>query len=243
MGILVLAERALTAAQLIRLAAPIGLAASNLKSQLTRMVQEGSLVRCGRVRLATYSPSSAQKQIILGIKARLMDQPKRSWDNTWFMLTVRLPANRTERDRLRASLLFDGFRPVSLDCFARPAWPLPWAEKKLRTYLAAGAFCVRGRVVWRMHSTETLYDLQGLDSEARRVLEWLRRQRGSFATPCAAFVAQMEAGGRLAQLVGHDPRLPPAVWGKRRAMTDLIREYRNFEKIVAGPARRFIEET
>jgi DNA-binding transcriptional regulator PaaX len=239
----VLADRALTAAQLIRLAKPIGLSASNLKSHLTRMVQEGSLARYGPVRQATYSPSDAQNRVITGIKARLAEDPKGPWDNAWYMLTLHLPTNRAERDRLRASLWFDGFRSVSFDCFVRPAWPQPWAEYCMHTYVAGGAFSIRGEIVSRPDRMENLYDLRGLDAEARRLAAWLKRQRRPSITPRAAFAARMEAGSRVARLVGHDPRLPPAIWGSRRGMAEAIREHRKFEKLVSGPARRFMKES
>jgi DNA-binding transcriptional regulator PaaX len=239
-GILVLADRALSTAQLIRLAEPLGLSPSNLKSHLTRMVCEGSLKRAGPIRQATYSPSAAQEQVITSINARLTEDPKGPWDNTWYMLTLRLPANRAERDRLRASLWFDGFRPVSFDCFVRPAWPQPWAESRIRTYVAGGAFCIRGEIISRLRRMENLYDLRGLDSQARGLAAWLKRQRGASVTPRAAFVARMEAGGHVARLIGHDPRLPPAIWGNRRGMAEVIREHRRFEKLVSNPAQRFI---
>jgi DNA-binding transcriptional regulator PaaX len=243
LGILVLANRALTAAELIRLAEPIGLSASNLKSHLTRMVHEGSLARSGPVRQATYSPSATQSRIVSGIKTRLMEDPKGSWDNTWYMLTVHLPANRAERDRLRASLWFDGFRPVSFDCFARPAWPQPWAHDRIHRYVAGGAFSIHGEIVSGRYRMENLYDLRGLDSEARRLAAWLKRKQHASITPRVAFLARMEAGGRVARLVGHDPRLPPAIWGMRRGMAELIREYHKFEKLVSGPAQRFMSMT
>jgi DNA-binding transcriptional regulator PaaX len=240
LGILVLANRALTAAQLIRLAEPIGLSASNLKSHLTRMVNEGSLARSGPVRQATYSPSAAQTRVVTGIKARLMEDPKGPWDHMWYMLTFHLPANRDERNRLRASLWFDGFRPVSFDCFVRPGWPQPWAQNCIHAYVAGGAFSIRGEIVSGRYRMEDLYDLRGLDSEARGLAAWLNRKQGVSITPRAAFLARMEAGGRVAQLVGHDPRLPPAIWGKRRGMAEVIREYRKFEKLVSGAAQRFM---
>ena len=240
LGILVLANRALTAAQLIRLAEPIGLSASNLKSHLTRMVNEGSLARNGSVRQATYSPSAAQSRVVTGIKARLMEDLKGPWDNTWYMLTFHLPANRGERQRLRTLLWFDGFRPVSSDCFARPAWPQPWAQNCIHTYTAGGAFSIRGEIVSAPYRMESLYDLRGLDSEAKRLAAWLVRQQIDSVNPRAAFLARMEAGGRVARLVGHDPRLPPAIWGKRRGMAEVIREYRKFEKLVSGPAQQFM---
>jgi DNA-binding transcriptional regulator PaaX len=240
LGILVLANRALTAAQLIRLAEPIGLSASNLKSHLTRMVNEGALARNGSVRQATYSPSAAQSRVVTGIKARLMEDLKGPWDDTWYMLTFYLPADRGERQRLRTLLWFDGFRPVSFDCFARPAWPQPWARNCIHTYTAGGAFSIRGEIVSAPYRIESLYDLRGLDSEAKGLAAWLVRQQSDSVTPRAAFLARMEAGGRVARLVGHDPRLPPAIWGKRRGMAEVIREYRKFEKLVSGPAQQFM---
>src|SRR5579859_6456260 len=59
-GMLLLAERSLSAPQLIRLASPLGLSATNVKSHLTRMVAEGVLRREGSVRLAVYAPSADQ---------------------------------------------------------------------------------------------------------------------------------------------------------------------------------------
>ena len=45
----VLADCALTAAQLIRLAKPLGVSATNVKSHLTRMVADGILEREGPI--------------------------------------------------------------------------------------------------------------------------------------------------------------------------------------------------
>ncbi len=135
------------------------------------------------------------------------------------MLTSRLPTNRAERDRLRASLWFDGFRPVNFDCFVRPAWANR-ARNRINAYRFGGAFSIRGEIVSGRCRMENLYDLRGLDSEAWGLASWLKRQQSAAITPRAAFLARMEAGGRVARLVGHDPRLPPAMWGKRRGMTE-----------------------
>ena len=89
---------------------------------------------------------------------------------------------------------------------------------------------------------ENLYDLRGLDAEARELAAWLNRQECRSITPRTAFLAQMKAGGRVARLVGHDPRLPPSMWGKRRGMAELIREFRRFEERVSSPAQRFMTE-
>ena len=69
MGMLVLAGRKLTAAQLIRLAQPLRLSPTNLKSHLTRMVAEGVLIREGPARLASYRPSPEEMLVVNGIQA------------------------------------------------------------------------------------------------------------------------------------------------------------------------------
>ena len=101
MGILVLARRSLTAPQIIRLAKPLGLSSSNAKSHLTRLLAEGALKRKGAPRLATYEPSSSHWAVIHCIQARLNENPDPSWDGTWLMLTLRLPADRALRTQRR----------------------------------------------------------------------------------------------------------------------------------------------
>jgi DNA-binding transcriptional regulator PaaX len=242
-GILVLAGRRLTATQLLRLAAPLGLSASNVKSHLTRMVIEGALRREGPRRLATYRPSPNQMLVIEGIQARLTETPEPAWDGTWLLLTLGLPQNRIRRERWRASLWFDGFRPLSADVFVRPSYPLPWAEKRARYYSAEiSGFCIRGEFITASADLARLYDLDGLDSEACRVAAWIRRRPACAKSPRAAFVERMNVGGRVARFIGHDPRLPQALWGKRRGMLEIIEAFQSFEKRIAPRAQRFVDE-
>lgn len=241
-GLLVLAGRRLSAAQLIRLAAPLGLSATNVKSHLTRMVAEGALEREGPTRLATYRPSAGQLLVIEGIQARLKTHEE-PWDQSWMMLTLRSPLRRGHRERLRASLWFDGWRPLGTGAFARPAWPCPWAEDSARQYAThALGFCVRGVWVARPVEFGALYDLQGLDSEARRLAAWIGRRCIPAKSPQAAFVERMKVGERVAQLIGHDPRLPPEIWGRRRGMHDVVDAFRRFENHIALQAQNFMDE-
>src|SRR5262249_55206203 len=152
-------DRPLTATQLIALAHPLGLSATNVKSHLTRMVAEGVLERQGRARLATYRPTNDQLLVINGVKARLRERRDAAWAGEWVMLTLRLPRTRRDRERLRAALWFDGFRPASLDVFVRPAWPLAWAENRATGYAAAvGGVCLKGHFVAAPSDPGTLYD-------------------------------------------------------------------------------------
>jgi DNA-binding transcriptional regulator PaaX len=240
-GILVLAQRPLRATQLIRLAAPVGMRASNVKSHLTRMVREGSLKRQGPARLATYEPSARQAIVVAGIDARLSLQATSDWDSTWYMLALGLPRNRARREQMRAELWFDGFRPIGREVFVRPAWPLPWASERVRGYLArCSGHCVRGEFAGKGLAPDEVYDLDGLDREGHRIGTWLASRERNIASPRAAYVARMEAGERVARFIGHDPHLPQAIWGKRRGVRELVEAFWEFEKILAPVARRFV---
>src|ERR1044071_499463 len=242
-GILVLAGRKLTAAQLIRLAAPAGLSATNVKSHLTRMTRDGSLLRAGPRRLATYEPSPSQKLVIEGIRVRLAKVSYPSWDGTWLLLSLRLPQDRAERQGLRASLWFDGFRPVSPEVFVRPNWPLPWARERLRSYLhALPGMCFQGQFLGPRPDVCQLYDLDGLDAEARSLTEWIRRRKARATLRHSAFAERLKVGGRVALFIGHDPRLPPVLWGQRRGMAGIVHAFQKFEHHIVPLAQRFVRE-
>jgi DNA-binding transcriptional regulator PaaX len=241
-GILVLARRELNATQLIRLAEPFELSPTNVKSHLTRMVAEGALKREGPPRLATYRPSANQMIVINGIQDRLAEAPDERWDQSWLMLMLQLPQVRMHRERLRAALWFDGFRAVGSGVFVRPGWPSAWAENRALHYsIEVPGLCFRGGFLGPQRDFASLYDLDGLDSEARRLATWIRRRIACAKSPRAAFVERMNIGGRVAQLIGHDPRLPKALWGQRRGIVDMVQAFRQFEEQVATKAGLFVQ--
>lgn len=244
-GAFVLADKPLTAAEVIRLIAPLGVSASNAKSHLTRLVAEGALDRQGPVRARLYAPSRGQFVVVKGIRARLKPEPAEAWDGTWLALTLRLPADRRRRERLAASLWFDGFRRWAPGTFLRPAWPERWALGRAEHYLAHGTgFSLRGSFVepLDLRRVAHLYELAAIDRQARALAGWIRRQRAIHSTPERTFAARLKAGGLVARLVGHDPRLPPELWGPRRGMRDLVSAYDRFDSRLAPLARKFVQQ-
>jgi DNA-binding transcriptional regulator PaaX len=241
LGIFVLARRKLTAAQVIGLARPLGISATNVKSHLTRMVAEGALERVGPRREARYGPSPSQAEVMEGIEGRLEIRTA-PWNGDWILLALRMPQGRGERDRLRALLWFDGFRPWDASTFLRPLWPETWARARVRWYLErVPGLAVQGPLEGDV-PVSRLYDLETLDGEARRLARRIRAKRAPKSSPSRAFTARIEIGGLVARLVGHDPRLPRALWQKRTGMSELARAYAAFEKRTAGAVRRFLEE-
>jgi hypothetical protein len=160
------------------------------------------------------------------------------------MLTFRLPADRSLRAQRRASLWFDGFRPVAADTFVRPAWPLPWAMERASDCLApldSHGFCLRGKWMAVFCPPTELYDLDGLNRDASRLASWIEARTRSLNSRRAAYIARMQIGGRVAQIIGHDPRLPGALWGKRKGMRQVVESFRKFERRVAPRSQAFIE--
>lgn len=244
-GVLVVAGKKLTARQLIHLARPFRISATNVKSHLSRMVREGVLERSGNPRLAAYWPSASQSTVVRGISARLAGEAQRAWDGSWLILAIRMPAKRAARDRLRALLWFDGFRPWTPTTFLRPAWPLPWAMDQVRRHLASlPGHGLAGRVTCEVGvpGAGMLYRLDELDRAARRLVATIdgfdcRTVRGA-----DAFRMRLRIGGSVARLMGHDPRLPPALWGGRTGMHRLVGAYRRFEAQIAPLGDRYLNE-
>lgn len=244
-GVFVLARRPLTAGQVISLAAPLGVSATNAKSHLTRMVAEGTLRRSGPRRFARYWPASERQEVIEGIVARLEEPSEERWDGRWLLLALRLPPGRSERDRVRSALWFDGFRPWGVDTYLRPAWPTPWALERASAHLAnRSGLCVHGAMLGRLdlRRAREMYRLDALDREARRLAREIRSNRTAVQSPASAFVARLDVGGRVARLVGHDPRLPSTIRGGRTGLRDLVRSYHRFDRRVARLAQRFVDQ-
>lgn len=244
-GMFVLAGRKMSAGQVIELAQPLGISATNVKSHLTRMVAEGALRRSGPVRRAQYWPSSSQINVVEGITARLRGNQVESWDGSWLVLALELPSNRQQRERLRALLWFDGFRSCAPGTFIRPAWPRQWAQGRAELHLARmPGLCVCGSPIGSMSvdQVRSLYDLDLLDREAHRLARRIARTQTSGSTAAHAFAIRIKIGGLVARLVGHDPRLPMALWSRRNGMRELIHTFRRFEARIAPISQRFLDQ-
>lgn len=89
-----------------------------------------------------------------------------------------------------------------------------------------------------------LYDLPGLDAQGRALAARIRRIRSSATVrPSArrAFAARIRIGSDLVQLIAHDPRLPPEIWGARDGMQELARAYAEFEETFEKQSAAFLD--
>jgi hypothetical protein len=51
-----------------------------------------------------WALSERQSAVVEGIRVRLQEEPSEAWDRTWLALTLRLPADRRQRERLALSM-------------------------------------------------------------------------------------------------------------------------------------------
>ena len=241
-GILVLAKRPLTAPQIIALGRPLQLSATNIKSHLTRLSAEGVLSRRGSRRSQRYSLSAERAGLAERIAASLAEQPEEEWTGDWVIVAMNLPADRTTRERLRAELWLDGFRPCAPGTYLRPAWPMPWAIDRARA-VAPTALCLVGKLAGtiRLEQVQKMYGLDLLDRQARRVTNEIRAELRGASDPAAAFRARLRIGGLAARLAAHDPRLPPEIWQRRRGLHELRTAFRSFDARIGRLADRFVD--
>ena len=237
-GLFVVTERAeLTAAEFVRLARCRGVSSSNLKCHLTRMVQDGSLVRRGTPRSFLYAPSPSKQRVIEAIRAR-MSPAEEPWIGEWILLA---PARPSASSRRR--LVFDGFRAVSRGAFARPAWPRSWAVARAEAHVErdGGAFVIGpltgecSQATW-LHS----YALGKLTGRATRVGKRVARALATPPTGERALALRLALGEEIARLFALDPRLPPALWGGHDPLAELARAYARLERVLARASAPFL---
>ena len=241
-GILVLAKRPLTAPQIIALGRPLRLSATNIKSHLTRLTAEGVLSRTGSRRSRRYWLSAARERMVERMAGSLAEQPEQAWTGDWVIVAMNPPRDRSSRERLRAALWIDGFRPCAPGTYLRPAWPMPWAIDRARA-IAPTSLCLVGTLAGtiRLEQVQKMYGLDAFDRQARRLASQIRAALRAAGDPAAAFRARLHMGGRAARLVAHDPRLPPEIWEGRHGLLGLRDAFQRFEVRIGPLADRFVD--
>jgi DNA-binding transcriptional regulator PaaX len=242
-GVLVLVGKPVSTRELVALCASLGLSATNVKSHLTRLVSEGALFRTGRRRAHRYGISPQRQEIVTAISRRLENGRTEPWDEQWLIVALKPPTDRSDRQRLRRVLWFEGFRPCGLDTYLRPAWPCAWAVERARALASVASACVIGELVGTVHlgQVRRLYRLASIDAQARRLVRRIQEIAEGVTDLESAFKAQLTVGGLVVGLVSHIPSLPPEIWGDLPGVRDLQSAYSRFEARTAGRAAAYVD--
>jgi phenylacetic acid degradation operon negative regulatory protein len=109
-------------AALVRLLAPLGVAAPAVRTAVSRMVRQGWLepVRLQEGPGYTLTPRAVRR--LDDAAARIYRTAAEPWDGTWHLVITQLPAERSRRDRLRAGLGFLGYAQLDDATWVGPHW-------------------------------------------------------------------------------------------------------------------------
>jgi phenylacetic acid degradation operon negative regulatory protein len=205
-------------AALVRLLAPLEIAAPAVRTAVSRMVRQGWLQP---VRLAEgpgYALTPRAVRRIDDALARIYRTRSEEWDGRWHVLVLTRIGDRAARDRLRDALAFLGY--AALD---DTTWIAPHPSAEVDGLLAAeGVRAERFRAEHDGDSVglvQRLWDLEGLGRSYQRWLteaEGLAAEAGLDASDETAFAIRSRLLHEWRKFLFRDPGLPrvllPADW-------------------------------
>ena len=109
-------------AALVRLLAPLGVAAPAVRTAVSRMVRQGWLEPVRLDAGPGYALTSRAVRRLDDSATRIYRTVETEWDGTWHLAATRLPAERSRRDRMRAGMTFLGFAPLDDATWIGPRW-------------------------------------------------------------------------------------------------------------------------
>ncbi|HYO41485.1 MAG TPA: PaaX family transcriptional regulator C-terminal domain-containing protein [Nocardioidaceae bacterium] len=243
-------------AAVVRMLAPLGIAAPAVRTAISRMVRQGWLEP---VRLPSgrgYAPTERARLRLDDAAARVYRTRDATWDGSWDLLVVEPSAHRSGRDRVRSGLSFLGYAPLS-----ESTWISPFRSPEVDQLLAgesAGFLRLRAQDEDPIERARRAWDLERL---AEDYLTWRGFALRLLADPDSVLPAVSRAGEderafAVRSVLVHewrkflftDPGLPaellPAGWEGHRAREVFAREAatllpaasRFVDACLAGPA-------
>lgn len=209
-------------AALVRLLAPVGIAAPAVRTAISRMMTQGWLEPVTIDGARGYRATAQATRRLDEAAGRIYPGPKHAWDGTWHLALVTPPADRAGRTRLRADLGYLGYAELGDN-----VWVSPFERRELASVLARDAATGHtARAVEVDPLPTSAWDLDALrtayDAWQRSAPDLLRHHLGAHADPDeAAFAARFHLVHEWRKFLFADPGLPdellPPDWPGRRA--------------------------
>lgn len=213
-------------AGLVRLLDPVGIAAPAVRTAISRMVGEGWLEP---VRLPSgrgYCATGRTIRWLDDVSARVYRRDDRAWDGHWHLVLVEPPAQRADRQRVRADLGFVGYAELTPH-----TWVSPFPRAELDEVLGRAGTTARMIRADRIEpSPITAWDLPrlaaayaGFVAEADALLLGVENGTGPASGDAdqVAFAARFRLVHEWRKFLFSDPGLPdellPADWPGRAA--------------------------
>ena len=229
-------------ASLVRLLAPLGVAAPAVRTAVSRMVRQGWLasVRIGGQPGYALTPRGTRR--LDDAAARIYRTDRSDWDGTWHLLVVSMPVGRSARDRVRSGLSFLGYGPLD-----DTTWVSPRPATEVDSLLAGeGARAERFTARHDGDSAALITRAWDLDGLARAYLRFLDDAAlvtdEADGTDQGSFVAKFRLLHEWRKFLFRDPGLPgallPVDWPGAKAAAYFDAESNR----LAEGAARFVDE-
>ncbi|WP_372729545.1 PaaX family transcriptional regulator C-terminal domain-containing protein [Nocardioides sp.] len=216
-------------AAVVRLLAPVGIAAPAVRTAISRMVMQGWLEPVNLDGGRGYRATERATRRLDEAAERIYRRTRPAWDGHWHFAFVEPPASRSARSRLRADLTYVGYAEL-----ADHVWVSPFPRGELASVLeraGAGARTARADRVdpppteaWDLLALRSAYD-EWLASADALVAEQLA---GHDDADEAAFAARFHLVHEWRKFLFADPGLPeellPEDWPGRAATELFTRE-------------------
>lgn len=200
-------------ASLVRLMAPLGIAAPAVRTAISRMVRQGWLAPVRLESGAAYQLTPKAQRRLTEAAQRIYRSGLAPWDRTWHLLLLDKGGDRASRERLRSGLTYLGYAPLRDD-----TWLSPRVSSEVDALVAAEG--VRTRRFLAEHDgdevslTAAAWDL---DELGRSYLRWLSDARRLIAntedqgqlSDQDAFVVRSRLVHEWRKFLFRDPGLPP----------------------------------
>jgi phenylacetic acid degradation operon negative regulatory protein len=176
-------------AAVVRLLAPLDIAAPAVRTAISRMVRQGWLEP---VRLASgpgYAPTERARHRLDDAASRIYRTRDQAWDGSWDLLVLETPAHRAARDRIRSALFFHGYAPLS-----DSTWISPFRSAEVEGMLEgeqAGWARLRAHDDRPVERARRAWDLESLGAS---YVAWRRFADRLLADPDAHLSAIQRAG-------------------------------------------------
>ncbi|MGZ4487185.1 MAG: PaaX family transcriptional regulator [Nocardioides sp.] len=199
-------------AAVVRLLAPVGIAAPAVRTAISRMVTEGWLAPVTLPGGRGYRTTERADRRLDEAAERIYRSSEPAWDGSWHLALVEPPTGRGARTRLRADLGFVGYAEL-----ADGVWVSPFARAELAEVLARAGAGVRTARATDIDPPPTgAWDLEALRAA---YTAWLSAADDLVATHLAAhddedeaaFAARFHLVHEWRKFLFADPGLPPSL--------------------------------
>jgi phenylacetic acid degradation operon negative regulatory protein len=198
-------------ASLVRLLAPLGVAAPAVRTAVSRMVRQGWLTPAKVQGLPGYALTPRAARRLDDAAARIYrTRNDHAWDGTWHLLVVSAPNGRSARDRVRSGLSFLGYGPLD-----DTTWIAPRPAAEVDALLAVeGARAERFTARHDGDSSSLISRAWDLESLARAYVRFLDEAADVVVvdgTDRSAYIAKSLLLHEWRKFLFRDPGLPLAL--------------------------------